>query len=133
MKSISATPASKFNLKLVTLNVTNAKVLVNSAGLNNPQRVLFEDIAWSTENVLKQTIERAQQINLSIHFLPSWYDVDDRWTLQRLCVEFFNPSEGTTPGYPAPTTRSYLERLLQQEGRDRIWPLQDTGSKEAVN
>ena len=91
-------------------------------GLKKLYRALFEDIAWSTEHVLQQTIERAQQLNLHIHFLPAWYDVDDRSTLRRLCEEFFGPPERGPAGYPAPATREYLEALLQREGRERIWP-----------
>lgn len=92
-------------------------------GLNKLHRPLFENIAWSTENVLEQTIERAQQMKLNVHFLPTWYDVDDHRTLRRLCDEFFDSKERTEAGYPAPATRGYLEGLLQREGRDRIWPL----------
>jgi len=91
-------------------------------GLNRPHQVLFEDIAWSTDRVLQQTIERAQKINLKIHFLPSWYDVDDRKALRRLCEELFAPHEGAAAGYPAPATRKFLEALLAGEGRERIWP-----------
>jgi rSAM/selenodomain-associated transferase 1 len=92
-------------------------------GLNRLHRALFEDIAWSTKDVLEQTMERARQMNLNVHFLPKWYDVDDSRTLRRLCDEFFDPNESTGAGYPAPATRGYLEGLLQREGRDRIWPL----------
>jgi rSAM/selenodomain-associated transferase 1 len=91
-------------------------------GLKKLHRALFEDIAWSTGRVLQQTIERARQMNLKVHLLPTWYDVDDRMTLQRLCDEFFGPNGSTAMGYPAPATRGYLEGLLKREGRDRIWP-----------
>lgn len=94
-------------------------------GLKRLHRVLFEDIAWSTDRVLQQTIERAQKINLKIHLLPSWYDVDDRKTLRRLCEELFAPHEGTAAGFPAPATRKFLEALLAGEGRERIWPTEE--------
>ena len=90
-------------------------------GLKKLHRALFEDIAWSTGRVLQQTIERARQMNLQVHLLPTWYDVDDRMTLRRLCEEFFGPDGCTAVGYPAPATRAYLEGLLKR-GRDRIWP-----------
>jgi hypothetical protein len=38
---------------------------------------LFEDIAWSTEAVARQTLERAAELGLAVHMLPVWYDVDD--------------------------------------------------------
>ena len=91
-------------------------------GMKQQQRALFEDIAWSTEKVLEQTSERARQMNLKVHVLPTWYDVDDRMMLRRLCDEFFGPNGRETIGYPAPVTRRYLEELLKREGRDRIWP-----------
>ena len=91
-------------------------------GLSRPHQILFEGIAWSTDRVLKQTIERAQKIKLKIHFLPAWYDVDDRKTLRRLCEELFAPHKGHSAGYPAPATRKFLQALLEREGRERIWP-----------
>jgi rSAM/selenodomain-associated transferase 1 len=91
-------------------------------GLNRPNRALFEDIAWSTDRVLEQTIERAREISLKVHFLPAWYDVDDRKTLWRLCQELFAPPDGAAAGYPAPATRKFLEGIIEGEGRERIWP-----------
>lgn len=91
-------------------------------GLKKLHRGLFEDIAWSTERVLEQTIERARKLDLKIHLLPTWYDVDDHGTLQRLCEEFFVSNGNSAAGYPAPATRGYLEELLKREGRKRIWP-----------
>ena len=91
-------------------------------GLKKLHRSLFEEINWSTERVLDQTIERAGRLGLKVHLLPAWYDVDDRATLRRLCQEFFAPNGGTPCGYPAPATRGYLDVLLKREGHDRIWP-----------
>lgn len=45
---------------------------------------LFEDIAWSTDAVLEQTLARADEIGVDVHRLPTWYDVDDLASLQRL-------------------------------------------------
>ncbi len=91
-------------------------------GLKKLHPQLFEDIDWSTERVLEQTIQRAGEINLAVHLLPTWYDVDDRATLSRLCQEFFGANGRTSGGYPAPATRGFLDALLQHEGRQRIWP-----------
>ncbi len=58
-------------------------------GLKTAHRRMFEDIAWSTERVAEQTLTRAREINLDIHVLPVWYDVDDveslRWLNAELC------------------------------------------------
>ena len=39
-------------------------------GLKTAHRRLFEDIAWSTESVAGQTLERAREIKLDVHVLP---------------------------------------------------------------
>lgn len=91
-------------------------------GLKNPHRELFDRIDWSTERVLEQTIAAAREIDLPVHLLPVWYDVDDRATLSRLCQELFG-SNGTTPGgFAAPATRDFLSALFEREGRARVWP-----------
>jgi rSAM/selenodomain-associated transferase 1 len=56
-------------------------------GLKQRHRRLFEDIAWSTEQVARQTLERAAEIGLRVHVLPAWYDVDDAESLRMLRSE----------------------------------------------
>jgi rSAM/selenodomain-associated transferase 1 len=91
-------------------------------GLKKLHRQLFEGIDWSTERVLEQTIQRAREIDLPVHLLPTWYDVDDRATLNRLCQELFGANGSGSVGHPAPATRQFLHEILQREGRERIWP-----------
>jgi rSAM/selenodomain-associated transferase 1 len=91
-------------------------------GLKKMQRSLLEEIEWSTENVLEQTLSKAKEINLEIHLLATWYDVDDWTSLRRLCRELFEVNESIPDAYPAPATRAYLSELLKREGRNRIWP-----------
>jgi rSAM/selenodomain-associated transferase 1 len=84
---------------------------------------LFAEIAWSTDQVLNQTIARAQEAGLDVALLPRWYDVDDGASLRRLCEELFHdgPTGGAAPGYHAPHTRDFLRRLLAVEcGRPRL-------------
>lgn len=45
---------------------------------------VFEDVAWSTPDVLAQTIERFRAAELTYEQLPSWYDVDELADLHRL-------------------------------------------------
>lgn len=52
---------------------------------NNAPVELFSGIDWSTEHVLRQTLQRAGQLRLSVQQLPIWYDVDDIATLQQFC------------------------------------------------
>jgi hypothetical protein len=56
-------------------------------GLKAAHRHMFENIAWSTERVAEQTLERAREIKLEVHRLPVWYDVDDIDGLRRLHAE----------------------------------------------
>ncbi|MFL6230525.1 MAG: TIGR04282 family arsenosugar biosynthesis glycosyltransferase [Pyrinomonadaceae bacterium] len=106
-------------------------------GIKSAHRRLFERIDWSTERVAAQTIERAAEINLPVALLPAWYDVDDAATLSRLCRELFGAARETKEprgvegsgascpaepaGYDAPHTRDFLARLIEREGRGRVW------------
>jgi len=90
-------------------------------GLKHAHRNLFNEIAWSTSDVLARTKQRAAEINLPVELLPPWYDVDDAGTLTRLCEEllFTSPLNGA---YPAPHTRAFLEAVVKSEGPQRICP-----------
>jgi len=77
-------------------------------GVKKPHRHLFEQIDWSTECVLNQTIQRATEIGLKAKLLPAGYDVDDEASLRRLCNELL---ADTTSADLAPYTREYLARL----------------------
>jgi len=91
-------------------------------GLKKAHRRLFERIDWSTDRVLEQTVAAANEINLPVHLLPTWYDVDDRATLSRLCQELFGNNGNASVGFPAPATSGFLSELLERKGRGRIWP-----------
>ena len=95
-------------------------------GLKRARRELFERIDWSTERVLRQTVERACGLRLDVAMLPAWYDVDDAPTLARLCEELFGvPTEsGCTPlhGYEVAHTRAHVAGIIEREGRARVWP-----------
>jgi rSAM/selenodomain-associated transferase 1 len=53
-------------------------------GLKRPHPELFQGIAWSTGQVLDQTLERAEALGLSVALTPPWYDVDTASDLERL-------------------------------------------------
>ena len=91
-------------------------------GLKTLHHQVFEGIDWSTDRVLAQTIEAAREMGLSIHLLPTWYDVDDSTTLSRLCQELFGSNGTASRGSPAPCTHQFLAELIEREGRARIWP-----------
>jgi glycosyltransferase A (GT-A) superfamily protein (DUF2064 family) len=81
-------------------------------GMKRPHRHLFEQIDWSTERVLKQTIQRAIEIGLEVKLLSVGYDVDDDASLHRLCNELL---ADTTSADLAPYTREFLARLTAQK------------------
>jgi molybdopterin-guanine dinucleotide biosynthesis protein A len=59
-------------------------------GIKRAHRRLFDDIAWSSEHVLRQTLARADELGLPIAMLPAWYDVDDLDTLRVLIGELLD-------------------------------------------
>jgi uncharacterized protein len=90
-------------------------------GLKAAHRRMFEDIDWSTERVAEQTLERAREIDLEIHLLPPWYDVDDQDDLRRLYGEVCGSdkdrrrSDGVVP-HRARQTAALMDKLAR--GRD---------------
>jgi rSAM/selenodomain-associated transferase 1 len=75
---------------------------------------LFADIVWSTETVAAQTKLRAQEIGLELVELPTWYDVDDAASLDRLIDELFDdapPADGALVPFDAPRTAACLRAM----------------------
>jgi len=64
-------------------------------GLAAPRPTLFERIPWSTSDVLPLTLKRAEDLGLSLHLLPPWFDVDTEADLRRLHAEM--GSDGGPP------------------------------------
>ena len=87
-------------------------------GLKAQHHRLFEDIAWSTERVAQQTLERAAELKLPVHILPTWYDVDDLAGLKILQAELFE-GQSFAPGL-CPTqplhTRALIQSLVETSG-----------------
>lgn len=74
-------------------------------GLRTVHRELFETMAWSTSQVLPETIRRAQAKGLRVASLPPWYDIDTPADLARLRARLAGSSDG-----PRHTRRFLLER-----------------------
>lgn len=73
-------------------------------GLKQMVPELFENIAWSTEKVIPQTLDICRRLKLTVHSLPEWYDVDVEADLQRLRQDLvLNPAS-------APLTYSFLKK-----------------------
>jgi uncharacterized protein len=85
-------------------------------GMRKVYRRLFEDIDWSTEQVFAQTRDRAQELTLSVHVLPKFYDIDDATALRRLCSELLDAKADDV----APATREFLAKLVARDGSKRF-------------
>jgi uncharacterized protein len=81
-------------------------------GVKKPHRHLFEQIDWSTERVLNQTMLRATEIGIEVKLLPTGYDVDDDASLRRLCNELLTDS---TSADIAPYTRECLASFVERK------------------
>jgi hypothetical protein len=84
-------------------------------GLKAKHHRLFEDIAWSTERVAQQTLERAAELKLPVHILPTWYDVDDLAGLKMLRAELFEGQSFAPDLCPAQPrhTRALIQSLVE--------------------
>lgn len=88
-------------------------------GMKRAETKLFERIAWSTENVYAQTVERAREAGMELVELPKWYDVDDAATLavlERELIHDERPRFAAMEGYDAKWTRE----MLAERVRDRM-------------
>src|SRR5215468_302277 len=92
-------------------------------GLKAKHHHLFEDIAWSTERVAHQTLERAAELKLPVHVLPTWYDVDDIAGLKMLQAELFD-GQSFAPDLcsaRAQHTRALIQSLVETSDlKDRL-------------
>jgi len=111
-------PAENFARAVELLSTSANRVVLGPSddggyyliGLKKPHRQLFEQIDWSTERVLNQTIQRAAEIGLEAKLLPAGYDVDDAPSLHRLCNELLADKSGSRSDM-APNTRAFLKTL----------------------
>lgn len=60
-------------------------------GLRKLYRDLFEDMAWSTAEVMPETIRRAETQGLRVACLPTWFDIDTADDLERLQASLQSP------------------------------------------
>ncbi len=92
-------------------------------GVKRKHHRLFQDIAWSTELVARQTLERATELKLPVHVLPQWYDVDDIHALRLLEAELFEGylfASGLRANQPR-HTRVFMRSLIRNAGlHDRL-------------
>jgi len=80
-------------------------------GIKRLHRRLFEEISWSSERVLTQTLERAKEIGLEAVLLPEWYDVDSAAEFEGLKRELITRQNIST----ATNTRDFIISLMQND------------------
>lgn len=73
--------------------------------LAQAQPLLWEDVAWSTDQALADVRDRATRAGLRVRLGPEWHDVDVRADLQRLADDL-----AAAPGL-CPLTREAMGRL----------------------
>jgi glycosyltransferase A (GT-A) superfamily protein (DUF2064 family) len=113
-------PAENFQQAVELLSIGEDRVVLGPSddggyyliGVKKPHQHLFEQIDWSTERVLNQTIQRATEIGLEVKLLPTGYDVDDGASLRRLCNEILGEQADDSV---APSTRRFLADLVEQK------------------
>jgi len=66
-------------------------------GLRRAHRDLFEDMPWSTPQVLSETLRRAEAQGLHAVCVEPWFDVDTPDDLQRLRDAFKTDANGQAP------------------------------------
>jgi rSAM/selenodomain-associated transferase 1 len=113
-------PADNFAQAVELLSSSDDRVVLGPSddggyyliGMKKAHRHLFEQIDWSTERVLNQTIQHANEIGLQVELIPNGYDVDDGEGLRRLCDELLG--ENARDGI-APSTRRFLVSIAAQD------------------
>lgn len=88
-------------------------------GLKHPHARLFEEVRWSTPEVLPTTLARAAEIGLPVTLLPVWYDIDDAETFAFLEAEMAGRALPFSPGLvggAAAHTRAFLTRRAARAG-----------------
>jgi uncharacterized protein len=113
-------PRENFAEAVELLNTTEDRVVLGPSddggyyliGVKKPHQHFFEQIDWSTERVLNQTIQRAIEIGIEVKLLPIGYDVDDDKGLRRLCDELLGENARDCI---APNTRRFLVSIAAQD------------------
>jgi len=75
-------------------------------GLQRPAPRLLREVRMSTPAVVADTLALAAEEGLRVKLLPTWYDVDDAASLDRLAAEL-----AAAPPTIAPRTRAFLSQM----------------------
>src|SRR5205809_4663180 len=112
-------PAENFAQAVELLSTSDDRIVLGPSddggyyliGVKKPHRHLFEQIDWSTERVLNQTIQRATEIELEAKLLSTGHDVDGDASLRRLCNDLLGDTMlADDAPYTLESLASFLER-----------------------
>jgi hypothetical protein len=78
-------------------------------GMQTPYPFLFTYNEWGSDSVLVKTLKSASEHNLTIHFLPEWYDIDTFNELLIFRDELLNIKKDSF--YPK-HSRTFLDKIL---------------------
>ncbi len=85
-------------------------------GMRKPHPELFQDIAWSTETVLQETLQKAETFGIRAKLLKRWNDLD---TFEDL-LEYYHQYKDKQPGqnWAGCETFNFLSRMkrIRQKG-----------------
>ncbi|MCE2502527.1 MAG: TIGR04282 family arsenosugar biosynthesis glycosyltransferase [Chlorobi bacterium] len=84
-------------------------------GMSTLHPELFVDMPWSQKNLYEELVQVIDEAGLSLHVLPSWYDVDDEDSLRKLMS-----SVGLRK--IAPRTAQVIDRLESIVGDEKDEP-----------
>jgi rSAM/selenodomain-associated transferase 1 len=113
-------PAENFAEAVEMLSASEDRVVLGPSddggyyliGVKKPHRHLFEQIDWSTERVLNQTMQRTADIGIDVKLLPCGYDIDDGEGLRRLYDELLSKNARDCM---ASNTRRFLVSIAAQD------------------
>jgi rSAM/selenodomain-associated transferase 1 len=83
-------------------------------GIKSKASELFQNIPWSTEEVTRGTIAKAEKMGLKITLLESWYDVDTIDEVKRLKKDIEEARITSPNNYIGENTYKFLSKILNQ-------------------
>jgi rSAM/selenodomain-associated transferase 1 len=78
-------------------------------GMTRLQEDLFRDVSWSSGEVLRESLQKAEQAGITVSLLPPWHDVDTAEDLLR--PHLLDEENG------APLTRAFLKNRIGSEDK----------------
>lgn len=79
-------------------------------GCNQPTPELFNNMSWSHDGVLAQTVAKLERLKIAHHVLTNWFDIDTPADMAVLRAELESPSLAET----MPETVDFLRRLKKE-------------------